>query len=823
MPRTLTAQTIEQELLGYFRIFVTPPGGFQQEITLFRDAPVQIGTVTTQDPFTESTASLTFPQITVFDTPGEGDLNWLVVNTDVDIIWQNVGGYDFDWRWEGFIASYSFSLSGQDSTFTMDLKGAFYALDDYLAIPAFPKRPIPYEILIAKAFDQAEHPAHLGKFRVVFPSDWASDPKHKVPAFADPTYLIALKPWGVATGNLWTGFTSRSTGAWDPLLSGHVQTMLSIMFAEGGSQWTIRNRGQRRPELFLRRIPDSEDDRIIEIVLGAPGVALDGSRDYTQRAGVIYGSGQDENGIVYSNIQITPDGRTTYFQPFAYSNRMWPRLSNPNYDPNIRPKETRIDFEQGIDEISAFKVAQGQYQRFAEPGISGSITLTTDVRLSNGQLMPRLMIRAGQSIRIKGLFGVREGVMAHVTQANADFTNLTTTLTYDSKYKDQLTVEEVMARNRDALRPIHSLKVGTDSNTIDDLVLPWSYKAGSGIVPLPAKDFYAKLPANATFPFEEYTRLYPPKSPSYKNFYIRIGPTDTSNSNNNWSYESRHGIATACIPIRMGQVGTIRHSEMAAYDKDGNVMRVKFHLSVYDSNGIAVHSMPQFPGAGEIPGPATGWKIGAPFYNPPDQHIYNQDNPPGPGAKPPPKENDVWIKSSNGVMYHYQVVLIVNEDFPDYLPARQKGIEGVLDADRPVIPTTYSTTKIDGEWTAQSHPFYQGAWEKMQPDGTEWPWDIDISIPNPPPVVGWGTYYEPAGYWPGRKSRGAQRTGLFQDDATWDFNLNSTGLINTSDPTQNEYQEYAGMLFVMIYCDDQNDEPVYFMGRFIRTDPSSKG
>jgi hypothetical protein len=466
---------------------------------------------------------------------------------------------------------------------------------------------------------------------------------------------------------------------------------------------------------------------------------------------------------VYSNIQITPDGRTTYFQPFAYSNRMWPRLSNPNYDPNIRPKETRIDFEQGIDEISAFKVAQGQYQRFAEPGISGSITLTTDVRLSNGQLMPRLMIRAGQSIRIKGLFGVREGVMAHVTQANADFTNLTTTLTYDSKYKDQLTVEEVMARNRDALRPIHSLKVGTDSNTIDDLVLPWSYKAGSGIVPLAAKDFYAKLPANATFPFEEYTRLYPPKNPSYKNFYIRIGPTDFANSNNNWSHESRHGIATACIPIRMGQVGTIRHSEMAAYDKDGNVMRVKFHLSVYDSSGLAVHSMPQFP--------------------------FSRSSP----------------------------------EFPDYLPARKKGIEGVLDSDRPVIPTSYTTEKVDGEWTAQTNPFYQGAWEKMQPDGTEWPWDIDVSIPNPPPVVGWGTYYEPAGYWPGRKSRGAQRTGLFQDDATWDFNLNSTGLINTSDPIQNEYQEYAGMLFVMIYCDDQDDEPVYFMGRFIRTDPTSKG
>ena len=80
-----------------------------------------------------------------------------------------------------------------------------------------------------------------------------------------------------------------------------------------------------------------------------------------------------------------------------------------------------IRFQQGVDELSAYKIAQGQYQRFAEPGITGTITLTTDPRLSNGELMPRLMIRGGQTIRINGLFGVREGVLAHVTQATADF------------------------------------------------------------------------------------------------------------------------------------------------------------------------------------------------------------------------------------------------------------------------------------------------------------------------------------------------------------------------------------------------------------------
>jgi len=759
--KTLTAQASEQELLGYFRIFATPPGGFAREITLFRDAPVMIGAVATQDPFTEATASLSFPQITVFDTPGEGDLDWLVVNTDIDIVWENVGGYNFDWRWEGYIASYSFSLSGSDSSFNMDLKGAFFALDDYLAIPAYPKRPIPYEILIARAFDQTEHPAHLGKFRVLFPSDW----KLKVPAFTDPAYLIALKPWGIATDMLWTGFTSRSTGTWDPMLSSYVQGLLSIMFAEGGSQWSIRNRGQRRPELFLRRVPDTEDDKIIEIVLGAPGVSLNGTRDYTQRAGVIYGEGKDDSGTSYSNIQVTPDGRTTYYHPFAYSNRMWPRKNNPNYDPNIRPIERRIKFESGIDELTATTVAQGQYQRFAEPGITGDITLTSDVRMSNGQLMPRLMIRAGASIRIKGLFGVREGVLAHVTQVTADFTAMTTSLTFDTKYRDQLTVEEVRARNKDALQPLHALKVGVASNTISDLVLPWSYKNGSGIIPTPAKEFFnQKLPVTATFPFEEFTRQYPPNNPSYKSWYVKIPPMDPGNSNNNWSAEPRDGIPTHAIPIRMGQQGTIRLSQLAAYDGNGNVMRVKFHLSVYKGNGFAVDHMPQFPST--------------------------RDDP----------------------------------IFPDYLAARQKGLVDaggipIPDNNRPIIPTSYQTGDLGGEFVAQTNPFYKGAWESIQPDGTLWPWDTTASSPNDI-IVGWGNYYEPAGYWPGRFSNGANRTGMLSDDNAWTF---SDEDLDLGDPTQNQYQEYAGMLFVMIYCDDQLNEPVYFMGRFIRTDPVGGG
>ena len=746
--KSLTAYPSEQQPLGYFRIFVRPPGGYRREITVFRGAPVRVDGVTTQDPFTDVTASLALPQVTVFDTPGEGDLGWLVPDTDVDIVFQNVGDYEFDWRWEGYIASYNFSLSGADSAYNIDLKGAFFGLDDYLAIPQFPKRPIPYEILMAQAFDQTEHPAHLGKFRILFPADWSL----RVPPFKDPTYLSMLKPWGIATDHLWTGFTARNTGSWEPLLSGFVQSLLTVMFAEGGSQWSIRNRGNRRPELYLRRIPEADSDRIVEIHLGAPGVIIDGSRDFTQRAGVIFGSGADEAGITYSNIEVSPDGRRTYYKPYAYSPRMWPRKSNPNFDKRLKPKETMVRFQDGVDEVSAMKIAQGQYQRFAEPGITGSITLTTDPRLSSGELMPRLLIKGGMTIRINGLFGVREGVLAHVTQAVADFNGLTMSLTFDTKYRDQLTVEEVRARTRDALTPMRALQIGKYSNTIQDLILPWSYKAGSGVVPTPAKAFFAeKLPADATFPYETWTRLYPPKNPSYKSWYIEIGKTHTSNSNNNWSSMKRGGIATASIPIRMGQAGTIRLTQIAAYDKDGNVLPVKFHVSLYYVNSVAVDSMPQFPGA-------------------------------------------------RG-----------SEDFPDYLAARKIAVKGAT-----IIPTTFQTAL--GQ-KAQTHPFYKGAFETVQPDGTHFPWGADVQLADESQVVGWGNYYEPAGYSPGRFSKGAARTGLLEDATPWGWDLTGPGNLNLDKPADNAKEEYAGCLFIMIYCQDQFDESVFFMGRFIRQEP----
>jgi len=60
---------------------------------------------------------------------------------------------------------------------------------------------------------------------------------------------------------------------------------------------------------------------------------------------------------------------------------------------------------------------------------------------------------------------------------------------------------------------------------------------------------------------------------------------------------------------------------------------------------------------------------------------------------------------------------------------------------------------------------------------------------------------------------------MLEDATTWGWDVANKQNIDFQDPSQNVNEEYIGMLFVQIYCDDQDDEPVYFMGRLVRADP----
>ena len=176
-----------------------------------------------------------------------------------------------------------------------------------------------------------------------------------------------------------------------------------------------------------------------------------------------------------------------------------------------------------------------------------------------------------------------------------DFQGLTTSLTFDTKYRDQLTVEEVRARTRDALDPVRSLQVGKYSNTIQDMIVPVELPGRLRDHPDPGQGVLPEDAARDTpVPLRGVDQEAPAEEPAPSApWYIRIGKTDTT-TDKNWSGVIRDGRDMA-IPIRMGQAGSIRLTQIAAYDKPATCMPVKFHFSIYAATGSAADGMPNFP------------------------------------------------------------------------------------------------------------------------------------------------------------------------------------------------------------------------------------
>jgi hypothetical protein len=123
------------------------------------------------------------------------------------------------------------------------------------------------------------------------------------------------------------------------------------------------------------------------------------------------------------------------------------------------------------------------------------------------------------------------------------------------------------------------------------------------------------------------------------------------------------------------------------------------------------------------------------------------------------------------------------------------------------------------DFTQTYHPFFQGAWQTVDEQGHDFQtsggstnrYAPDSSVGM---VIGWGTYYEPAGFWPGEPG-GGPITGMLVDTVSWTWDttasLNSQSLTPTTTGVGGVAN--AGRLYAMIYCEDQGQQDVYFLGR----------
>lgn len=716
--------------VGYFQIIATMPDGEQIDVTFFREVPTQISAFSFSDPFGDEAFSFSLPKVTPFDRLGEGDVKWITRGTDISVRWRSPAlAYETsstaiaarqDWIWEGFIASVGVNSSGDSFGTRIDCKGALYQLDDFLAIPQNPARPIPYEVLIRHAFDPMRRPSlRTRPLQIRYPEGWSQT----VPQYAsNESYL---QPIGLNVGQKWTGLSSRNTGNWDPVLTGFIQSLLVTMYTGDGGQWTIVKEKNRTPVLMVRDLRPKLTNQTLYIDLGIPGVDVDLTQDYTQTANVIYGTGVDAAGVAYSNVQPvnSPDTNTIY-APFAFLPKVHPaNHSNPAFNRANMRKELYLNFQEGLTSYQAQNVAQQHLMRFSDPGWSGSLTLKSDPVMDD-VTYSRYLIRAGMTIVVRGVGGA--DVLFHISKVSVDLANQTVSLTVDTKYRDQLTIDEVQARNRDAMNIKRLLQVNGLQLPFEDYLKPWSYERGSGMIPsgntYDARPFFNNIvPRGAQFPWTEYTTKYPPKDPRYTKYYIPMGSA-SPDANDNWAYESGLEGYRVIIPVLMAERGTIRLVQIAAYDEDGNVFPVQFHASLHNVQQ-AVHSMPQIPA-----GVAAPYAVGDPY------------------------------------------------------------------------------------------PFFPGAFEQRNRDGTQKSESISVTQGL---VIGWGNYYQPAGYSPGLYTSGNPKTGLLIDESTWSFDTSQNEIFDLQNPTTNIESTNTGYLYISIYCDDQGTKPVYFLGRIFRQEPGT--
>lgn len=720
VPRRIDTDTT----FGYWRVWFYPAGagGPVKDVTFFRNAPTTISSLSTSDPFGPSTATLEFPAITLLDQIGGRDLAWLSPETDVDIVWVDYGTETVSYRWSGYAESFEYQSGDVGGGLQVTCRGALYQSDMWLAKPEYVYQPIPYETAIARQFaDRAD--SRLGSLSVEWPSWWSK--KFSVAEYE--SYPLYLRPVGLEDGAVWSGYVTRSTGSFDQVLTGYVQGLLSNMHTEYG-QFTIMLGPGRTPVLRHRNRLSAPDAGTFVVSVLQPGVSVQATLDYSQRMNVVYGQGKALNGATFSGMRVSADGTRITHEPFAYRSSVHPIALNDWFDRRVMRKEANLSFHEGVSEAEAKEIAKSHLLRFADPGVTGSITLFTDP-VRDRSLVSRNLITAGSSIQVTGLFGMPEGVLFHVTEATTGPEE--TTLTVDSKYRDQLTVQEVRARTRDSLVPVRLLTVGQYKPNIPDMLFPWSYADGSGFVPKSSVPLFQGAPDSLTFPWEDWTRQRPPKSPQWSDCYMRIGPA-SQNADGNWANMRGGSADFKPFPVRMSQAGEASVLQVAAFDENGSILRIPFHVSIYRTNGVTYSAMPML-----------------------------------------------------GI-----------DDEADYPP--------------------YAA--------GQHYPFFRRAWEQFDENGVALNPETGRAVTTAQLIVGYGNYYEKAGYWPSTSADPlATASGLLVDESgfSWDLTDAVYGVDPQRSADENLRDPNRADLQVMIYADAQAEREAFFLGRIYRKEPGT--
>lgn len=520
--------------LGRFQIILKSVKGATRDMTFFRDVPTVVEEYSNADPFGDATAVIMFPQISPFESWGSGDLIALDDWSEVSIYRVYTGSKKLLFR--GFIASFDIS---DDDGVRCSCVGAMYQLDLYV------KRPYYYEKIRRTAqmiLDEFKNRPHLRMNANV-----KVEPSSKFDTLFSKT----------------TPFQTRNHGAWERVLTGYIQDQLPALVDEDtGRQWTLtHDDSRRRPVFRLRGLPSITTTWTVD--LGAPGVSVDLSKDLLQSVNVIYGEGQDEARNTWRNAVEAQDGSFTDYQPLAFDPQVYLKPLNTK----IFRTEAFYNFGSGFGLDDAQIAARKFIKRDRDAGWIGSIDLLSDPLEG-----VRLDIRAGDKVLLRNFRG--ENLSLHIASVSCSLEDETysVSLKVDQRERDLLTLEEVIARNRDSKTPSRLLQVGRESQTINDKEIPWDYNAGSGFVPTKSKDFPRDT---EVFPYTGLTTgQYSPATRA--DLYVFVNGS-SADATRRWRF----------VKVLLSEQGSIRYTEFCAYDALGNVLATPFHVSVYPNNYVA--------------------------------------------------------------------------------------------------------------------------------------------------------------------------------------------------------------------------------------------
>lgn len=707
---------------GGWRVYLTPPGGERVEVTEVRGVVTEIGELEDTDPFSWQDTTLTFAGLTIWDRLGEGELAWCAKDANVDIEWDGPipEGYPYErFVYEGL----GEDIQRTDDSVVVTVKGALRQQNNHKAKPEHAVQPLPYEFAIRRQWD-LDRSLRVSKPDVVWPDWWAT--RYTPEARRNSAFI----PTAVRPNEFWTGMTTRNTGNWEEGLD-YIAALLGNMYTSRG-RWTLDLLPGRRSVLVHRDYKTVVDDATIVINGPTIGVSFDLSEAWSASGNVWYGSGKSLQGVGYTGLEVSVDGRRTSYRPLAASRQVDPATDDNGWLQTERVRrEVVLQALEGLDQAQAEAVGEFQHRHFCEPGLQGTVKLTADVVMANGQVLPKWLIRAGMTLHCPGLAGGDAFLL--IVKVTRSFAEGSVTLTVDSKYRDALTIDQIREKGRDALAVPRSLIGGLYTPALEDQLVPWSYAEGSGFIPSGAGysslRLFDGMPDDVQFPWEEWTTERPPSSRSWRSCYIGIGPKSAV-ADDNWAFVAQRGGGRFGYPIRMAQAATIRGLQIAAYDFDGNVLAVPFHVSLYTSNGVNVDAMPK------IPGPSA----------------------------------------------------------------------------------------VDGYAVGQRYPFFAGAWERYGSDGVAISTEVTVPVQSAGFLKGWGTGRVKAGYSPGSSGSSHAPTGMLDD--TEEFSIQAPTGDGNGDWGINPYSErqlstYAGYLYLMVYCDAQAEQSVFFVGRFYRDEPGA--